>query len=108
MNWVPYRAPSVETDTVRVGSAISQIAKRLGVGDLTVFDHLCQQWSSIVGSELEGHIEPARIENNVLFVTIEEHSWRATLKWIAPKMIEAINREIPSLEITSIRAAKDA
>lgn len=106
MSWIPYKPPSAETDTVKVGTAVRKIAKSLGLGDPGSLSDLQSRWHEIAGDELASHVIPVNIVSGVLYVEIADPAWRASLRWISPALVTAINDQFSGLRIQSIKPTK--
>ncbi len=64
---------------------------------------LREHWSAIVGSPLDSHCRPVLVRPPELVVQVTSHVWMNTLSTMQRRLVEAIDRHCPELEISRLR-----
>ena len=94
MTWRQYRPPSVDTDSKKIGDSLSMLSKRLGLGSPKIVSVIFEDWHGLVGDELGTITTPESLIDKVLTVSVADAMWLSRLKWVLPKLIETINKEV--------------
>lgn len=72
--------PPLEEHIVKAGDVVTDVVKKMGLGDRLWEQQLLDQWADLVGPAVARHAQPGRIERKILHVYIDSSAWLNELK----------------------------
>lgn len=76
----------------RVGDALEPLARRLGAPSASSLAKVFRRWDDIVGGPIATHSRPVSLVDGVLTVAVDEPAWATELRFVAPTLLERVNR----------------
>ncbi len=61
------------------------------------------KWESIAGESVAAHSHPARVSNNVLYVTVNNSSWMQELMFYRHILLEKVRSVFPKFKVRDVR-----
>jgi predicted nucleic acid-binding Zn ribbon protein len=86
-----------------IGAAIQELAKHLGLEKTLGEYEVVTSWQDIVGEQIARVTKAQRIENGVLFVSVETAPWRAELSMKRMEIMQKINAAVGKNVVKEIR-----
>jgi len=59
-------------------------------------------WSKVVGDRIASYANPLRVRDSILFVRVENASWRNELVFLKEKMVKELNQSVKANVIKDI------
>ncbi len=86
-----------------VGDGVERVLKHLKAPSSEVVESVFSDWKRLVGDVIGEHTRPARIENGVLFIEVDEPAWASEMQWMSEDILRRITETASTTEITSIK-----
>lgn len=86
-----------------VGGALEAFLRGAGLDKAVARWRVVVEWRRIVGSEIADHAEAFRFQRGVLWVAVKSSNWTQHITFLKPRLLEALRRESPGVQITDIR-----
>lgn len=76
---------------VRLGDALQDFLKQSGLDRVIREQDVILQWPEIAGEAVAKHAIPIEFRGGVLFLTVDNATWRSQLHFLKEEMMEKIN-----------------
>ena len=86
-----------------IGSILNQIFHDRGWEDQLKASLPLLCWEDIVGPKIARQSQPEFLKDEVLQVRVENSVWLSHLRFLGDKLLQMLNKELPSLKIKKIR-----
>ncbi|MBD3236133.1 MAG: DUF721 domain-containing protein [Candidatus Eisenbacteria bacterium] len=86
-----------------VGGALRAFLRGAGLDKAVARWRVVVEWRRIVGDEIAEHAEAYRFQRGMLWVAVESSNWSQHITFLKPRLLEALRRELPDVEIRDIR-----
>ena len=77
-----------------IGKILTQSLRNLGIERRLKEESIVLNWSRLVGERIASQANPLKIRDSILFVRVENASWRNELFFMKRKIIEQLNRSV--------------
>jgi predicted nucleic acid-binding Zn ribbon protein len=74
----------------RLETSLAALAEQLGVEDTTGLGRLFGSWPAIVGPTMADHVEPVRVDAEVLVVQVDHPAWATQIKGLGDQLLDRI------------------
>ena len=78
-------------DPERADNVVASLATALGIESPRVLSAVFNRWSDLVGPDVASKCSPVSLRKGVLEVTTDSPGWAAQLRYLAPKVLAAVN-----------------
>jgi len=99
MTWEPYRPPRSEDDATPIAASLAKVIRKLGAASPKTTASVFEQWESVVGPAIAGHVEPQSLVDGVLVVAADHPQWANQIKWMANQLVDRLNEATNAQEI---------
>jgi len=86
-----------------LSQALRELIKDLGIENEVIHHQAVQLWPEVVGKRIATISHAERIDGNVLFVKVQNDSWRNELVFLKKDIMERLNKRIGKKVVTDIR-----
>jgi predicted nucleic acid-binding Zn ribbon protein len=86
----------------QIGKILTKNLKNLGIERRLKEENIVLNWSRLVGERIASKANPLRVRDSILFVSVENASWRNELFFMKRKIIEELNRSVKGNVIRDI------
>ena len=82
MTWRPlHRSDSDGDDARPVADSLSQLSRRLGLGEPATLTAVFADWELVVGAVMADHCRPVRLRDGELVVMVDEPAWATEIRF---------------------------
>jgi predicted nucleic acid-binding Zn ribbon protein len=85
-----------------IGKILTKNLKNLGLDRRLKEESIVLNWNRLVGERIASKANPLRVKDSILFVSVENASWRNELFFMKRKIIEELNRSVKGNVIRDI------
>ena len=82
------------THPEQIGKILNRTLRNLQIDRRLREENIVLNWNRLVGERIASQAHPVRVEDSILFVRVENASWRNELHFIKRKIIEQLNRSV--------------
>lgn len=86
-----------------IGSLLKELFEELGILDDMKTGKLLREWKNIVGETVAKYAKPIQYENGVLWLEVEDPTWRMEIYNISEILIDKINEKLGEKLVRRIR-----
>lgn len=86
-----------------LAQALGQLLKDLGIENEVLLNQAVHLWPEIVGKRIAKISHAEKIDGNILFVKVQNDSWRNELVFLKKDIIERLNKRIGKKLVEDIR-----
>jgi predicted nucleic acid-binding Zn ribbon protein len=86
----------------QIGKILTKNLRNLGIERRLKEENIVLNWSRLVGERIASKANPLRVKDSILFVSVENASWRNELFFMKRKIIEELNRSVKGNVIRDI------
>lgn len=86
-----------------LSQALGELIKDLGIEGEIRHNQAIQLWPEVVGKRIANISHAERIDRNILFVKVNNDSWRNELIFLKKEIIERLNKRIGKNTVKDIR-----
>jgi predicted nucleic acid-binding Zn ribbon protein len=69
------------------------VSRRLGLGNSQGFGRLFAQWPEIVGVAMAAHVQPVRLDDTALVVTVDHPAWATQIRRMGDDLLDRVAEE---------------
>jgi predicted nucleic acid-binding Zn ribbon protein len=85
-----------------IGKILTKNLRNLGLERRLKEENVVLNWSRLVGERIASKANPLKVKDSILFVSVENASWRNELFFMKRKIIEELNRSVKGNVIRDI------
>lgn len=85
-----------------IGKILTKNLKNLGLDRRLKEESIVLNWNRLVGERIASKANPLKVRDSILFVSVENASWRNELFFMKRKIIEELNRSVKGNVIRDI------
>ncbi len=78
----------------RLGDALNDVARSLGMPEPDGLSRIMAAWSELVGEAVARHARPGRLRDHVLTVEVDGGEWVTQLRYLESSMVSAITERV--------------
>lgn len=82
---------------------IYQFLHNLGIKEKIEENFAIAYWDSVVGKDISKRTEPFKISKGILFVKVNDTTWRNELQYFKNEIIEKLNKKIGKKIVKDIK-----
>jgi len=71
-------------------SSLETVSSQLGLGGSVGIGRLFAGWEEIVGPAVAGHVQPVRIDENALVVTVDHPAWATQVRHLGDDLLDRV------------------
>jgi predicted nucleic acid-binding Zn ribbon protein len=86
----------------QIGKILTKNLRNLGIDRRLKEESIVLNWNRLVGERIASKANPLRVRDSILFVSVENASWRNELFFMKRKIIEELNRSVKGNVIRDI------
>lgn len=86
----------------QIGKILTKNLRNLGIDRRLKEENIVLNWSRLVGERIASKANPLKVRDSILFVSVENASWRNELFFMKRKIIEELNRSVKGNVIRDI------
>jgi len=86
----------------RIGKILTKNLRNLGIDRRLKEESIVLNWDRLVGERIASKAIPLKVRDSILFVGVENASWRNELFFMKRKIIEELNRSVKDNVIKDI------
>jgi predicted nucleic acid-binding Zn ribbon protein len=86
----------------QIGRILTKNLRNLGIDRRLKEESIVLNWNRLVGERIASKANPLRVRDSILFVSVENASWRNELFFMKRKIIEELNRSVKGNVIRDI------
>jgi len=86
----------------RIGRVLSRTLKGLKIDRRVKEETTILKWAEVVGERIAAQTKPLRVKDSILFVKVENASWRNELVFLKAKIIKELNQSVRANVIKDI------
>lgn len=86
----------------RIGQVLARTLKGLKIDRRVKEETALLNWSEVVGERIASQATPLRVRDSILFVRVENASWRNELVFLKGKIIKELNQSVKANVIKDI------
>jgi predicted nucleic acid-binding Zn ribbon protein len=86
----------------RIDRVLGRTLKRLKIDRRLKQEGAILEWSKVVGDRIASQTNPLRVRDSILFVRVENASWRNELVFLKGKIIKELNQSVKANVIKDI------
>ena len=86
-----------------LAQALKQLINDLGIENEIIHHQAVQLWPEVVGKKIANISKAIRIDGNILFVKVNNDSWRNELVFLKKDIIERLNKRIGKKVVEDLR-----
>lgn len=90
-------------EPVPIAGLIAKLAADLGIEHPIESARLFWDWDNIVGAQVAARCRPTSLKEGVLKVKTSSATWAAECRYLAPEMINRVNKELGKSIVKEIR-----
>ncbi len=76
-----------------LGASLDAVSKRLGIGESRGVGRLFAHWGDIVGPTMSEHVQPVRIDHDVLVVSVDHPAWATQVRHLGSELLDRVAAE---------------
>jgi predicted nucleic acid-binding Zn ribbon protein len=85
-----------------IGKILTKNLRNLGIERRLKEESIVLNWNRLVGERIASKANPLKVRDSILFVSVENASWRNELFFMKRKIIEELNRSVKGNVIRDI------
>ena len=78
----------------RIGRVLTRTLKGLKIDRRVKEETALLKWAEVVGEKIAAQTQPLRVKDSILFVKVENASWRNELVFLKAKIIKELNQSV--------------
>jgi predicted nucleic acid-binding Zn ribbon protein len=86
----------------QIGKILTKSLRNLRIDRRLKEESIVLNWSRIVGERIASKANPVKVRDSILFVRVDNASWRNELFFMKRKIIEEVNQSVPGNVIKDI------
>jgi predicted nucleic acid-binding Zn ribbon protein len=86
----------------QIGKILTKSLRRLQVDRRIKEENVVLNWKRLVGERIASKANPVKVKDSILFVRVENASWRSELFFMKRKIIEELNQSVKDNVIKDI------
>lgn len=86
-----------------LAQALGQLIKDLGIESEILHNQAVQLWPEVVGKRIANISHAKKIDGKILFVKVQNDSWRNELVFLKKDIIERLNKRIGKKIVEDLR-----
>ena len=86
----------------RIDNILTRALKGLNIDRRVKEEFAILNWSKVVGDRIASYANPLRVRDSILFVRVENASWRNELVFLKGKIIKELNQSVKANVIKDI------
>jgi predicted nucleic acid-binding Zn ribbon protein len=86
----------------RIDRVLSRTLRNLRIDHRIKQESVLLNWNRVVGDTIAARTNPLRVKDCVLFVRVENPSWRNELVFVKPKIIRELNQSVKANVVRDI------
>jgi len=86
----------------QIGKILTKNLRNLGLDRRLKEESIVLNWNRLVGERIASKANPLKVRDSILFVSVENASWRNELFFMKRKIIEELNRSVKGNVIRDI------
>lgn len=86
----------------QIGKILTKNFRNLGIEHRLKEESIVLNWNRLVGERIASKAIPLKVRDSILFVSVENASWRNELFFMKRKIIEELNHSVKSNVIKDI------
>ncbi len=77
----------------RLDTSLDAVTRQLGLEDSRGLGLLFAKWPRIVGPAMAGHVQPVRLDNQSLVVTVDHPAWGTQVRSLGDELLDRVVEE---------------
>lgn len=73
-----------------LSTSLEAVTRRLGMADTRGTGRLFAQWAEIVGPAMAAHVQPARLDADVLVVHVDHPAWATQVRRLGTDLLDRV------------------
>ena len=86
-----------------LGQALKELIKDLGIEGEVIHHQAVQLWPEVVGKKIATISQAEKIDGKILFIKVNNDSWRNELVFLKRDIIERLNKRIGKKVVEDLR-----
>jgi predicted nucleic acid-binding Zn ribbon protein len=91
----------------RLGDALSDVARRLGLPDPATVETVARVWPGVVGDAIAGHSRPRSLRDGVLTIAVDSATWATQLRYLESDIVHRLAAHAVATPVTALRVVVD-
>lgn len=87
----------------RARDLIEQLFQNINHEDMKVYGRIFSSWTDLAGTDLAAHSRILEIDRGIIFIGVEHPGWMQMISMSKGRILSAIKRQYPSLEVRDLR-----
>jgi predicted nucleic acid-binding Zn ribbon protein len=71
-------------------ASLDAVSKKLGVGDSRGLGRLFAHWPEIVGTGMAEHVQPVRVDQEALVVSVDHPAWATQVRHLGQQLLDLV------------------
>ena len=76
-----------------IDASLDAVSKRMGLPDSRGLGRLFAHWDRIVGEAMAGHVQPVRLDGEVLVVSVDHPAWATQVRLLGDELLDRVAEE---------------
>jgi predicted nucleic acid-binding Zn ribbon protein len=76
-----------------IDASLDAVSRRMGLQDSRGLGRLFARWDRIVGEAMAGHVQPVRLDGEVLVVTVDHPAWATQVRLLGDGLLDRVAHE---------------
>ena len=77
----------------RLEASLDAVTRQLGLKDSKGLGRLFARWPEIVGPAMAGHVQPIRLDDQSLVVTVDHPAWATQVRGLGDELLDRVVEE---------------
>ncbi len=75
-------------------SSLDAVSRNLGMKDSQGLGRLFSHWEELVGAGIASHVQPVRVDREVLIVAVDHPAWATQVRQLGDDLLDRVAEEI--------------
>ena len=71
-------------------ASLDAVSQRLGMRDSRGLGRLFSRWEEIVGPAMAGHVQPVRLDEEALVVSVDHPAWATQVRYLGDELLDRV------------------
>jgi predicted nucleic acid-binding Zn ribbon protein len=76
-----------------IDASLDAVSRRMGLQDSRGQGRLFARWDRIVGEAMAGHVQPVRLDDGVLVVSVDHPAWATQVRLLGDELLDRVADE---------------
>ncbi|HEY7134845.1 MAG TPA: DUF721 domain-containing protein [Acidimicrobiia bacterium] len=90
-------------DPTRLGDAVHDVARGLGLPDPSIVTSVERVWPELVGDAIAAHSRPQSVRRRVLTVAVDSAPWATQLRYLESEIVARLGASLGVDVVTGVR-----